>query len=79
MTINLGGALDICSQAFGTSLYKAGRAAMCEMDLGWESHMIVFNIYGKSGGSKADNAIPETIIDAITKEMTNTHTGPPLF
>lgn len=50
--------------------YKAGRAALYEMDLGWESNMLVFEIYGMSGGSKAARAATAAIIDTFTKEMT---------
>ena len=31
---------------------KAGRAAMYEMDLGWESSMLVFEIYGVAGAAR---------------------------
>ena len=47
---------------------KAGRAAIYEMDLGWESNMLVFEIYGVAGGSKAARAATEAIVDAIVKE-----------
>ena len=39
------------------------------VDLGWESNIMIFDIYGKSGGNKADKVITETIIGSITEEM----------
>ena len=47
---------------------NSGRAAIYEMDLGWESNMLVFEIYGVAGGSKAARAATEAILDAIVKE-----------
>ena len=49
--------------------YKAGRAALYVLDLGWESNMLVVVIYGQSGGSKADVAKTETIIDTAKEEI----------
>ena len=48
--------------------YKTGRAAMYVMDLGWESNMMVFVLYGVSGGGKNARAKTKAIIDAIIKE-----------
>ena len=42
--------------------YKMGRAALYILDLGWESNMMVFVIYGVSGGggnSTEENGSPD--------------------
>ena len=38
------------------------------VDLGWEKMIVVYNIYGQSGGSKEDKAVTEAIIAAIRAE-----------
>ena len=48
--------------------WKAGRAGKYLIDLGWEKMMQVFNVYGQSGGGKANEAIIETILAAVNQE-----------
>ena len=48
--------------------YKTGRVVMYEMDLGWESNMLVFVIYGVSGGGTLRRAKTEALIGATTEE-----------
>ena len=48
--------------------WKAGRAEKNLIDLGWEKMMQVFNVYGQSGGGKANEAIAETILAAARQE-----------
>ena len=37
-------------------------------DLGWEKLIQVFNVYGQSGGSKADRATTEAILEALRED-----------
>ena len=59
--------LKIMTEEFKKA-YNTGRVAMYEMDLGWESNMLVFVIYGASGGGKIARGTTEALIDAIAQE-----------
>ena len=45
--------------------WEMGRVEKHLVDLGWEKMIVVYNIYGQSGGSKEDKAVTEAIIAAI--------------
>ena len=47
---------------------KTGRVEKYMIDLGWEQMLQIFNIYGKSGGSKEDIAMTEALIETIRDE-----------
>ena len=57
--------------------YKTGRAAMYVMDLGWESNMMVFVLYGVSGGGKTREQRPRPLLIRSSRKRPSTHTWQP--
>ena len=55
---------------------EAGRVGKYTMSMGWERDYMVYPIYGKSGGTRADIAMTNSILQAIQREMEGDPYGP---